>query len=155
MSISSLNQVSQSANIITITVKVSDLFNAHYPPSDDCAVTDYTKIEDKDNIAGYGQPKNNFVTDVKIDGPIKWKIKFENNTERKDYNLELVCIAEKRESQCDFFDFDPLLPDDKSVLATPKKGKPDDLNKYNIIFIIEDNFRISRTFVIDPQLRMR
>jgi hypothetical protein len=154
MLISSLNQISQAANPIRITVKVSELFNSHYPPSDDCSVNDYTKIEDKGNSAGYGQPKDNFVTDVKKGGALIWKIEYEDNTERKDYDLELVCIAEKKTSPCEFFDFDPLLPDHKSVLATPKHGNLGDINNYNIIFIIEDKFRNSKTFVIDPKLRM-
>jgi len=154
MSTSGQNQLTQAGNVITLTVKVSELFNADYPPSNDCAVNDYTKLSQNGNSSGYGQPKNDFVTNVKLNGAIFWNIRFEDNTERRDFSLGLICISEKKASPCNFFDFDPLLPVRNFILATPRHGYPDNIYSYNIIFNITDNYKNSQTYVIDPQLRM-
>ncbi len=148
------NQLDQAGNIIRLTVKVSELFMADYPPKNETAINDYTKLENQWNISDYGDPKSNFSTDVKKGGALLWKIEFEDNSERKDYRLELVCILEKKSSHYEFFDFDPLLPVRNLIIATPNHGNPGDIYDYNIIFNITDDYRNSQTYMIDPQLRM-
>ncbi|MEN2283109.1 hypothetical protein AAGF08_13280 [Algoriphagus sp. SE2] len=148
------NQLLKAGNVIRITVRVADLFKASYPPADECAVIDNTKLEDQGGDSDYGQPKNSFTTDVKMGGAIVWQIEYEDNTERRDYTMELICVSEKKTSPCEFFEFDPLLPTRNLILATPTKGSPNDIYKYNIIFNITDNYRNSKTYVIDPKLRM-
>lgn len=148
------NQLSQASNIITITVQVAELFTSPYPPKNNNAINDYTKMTSGGNTLGYGEPKDSFITDVIKNGALLWNIKFEDNTQRRDYSLDLVCIAEKKSSDYDFFDFDPLLPLGNIILATPTKGNIDNIYKYNIIFSITDIYGDLQTYVIDPQLRM-
>jgi hypothetical protein len=153
MSDSYQNQLTQVGNHIKLTVKVADLFNSQYPPSGNGEINTYTKLENG-TISDYGQPKDTFSSDVKKNGAIIWIIDFEDRKERKDYNLELECIVEKKSSSGDFFDFGPLLPVANLIIATPKHGNPNDLYDYFIIFSITDNFKNSQTYAIDPQLRM-
>lgn len=148
-----IDQLSQAGNVIKITVKVADLFNSEYPPIGNTEIDNYTKLENG-SISDYGDPKNTFSSDVTRNSAILWKIEFENKNEKKDYNLELVCIAEKKTSPYRFFDFDPLLPVRNLIIAIPKHGNPDNIYEYNIIFSITDNYRNSQTYAIDPQLRM-
>ena len=153
MSVLIPNQITQVGNHIKLTVKVGDLFNSHYPPSSNVEINNYTKLENG-TVSDYGANKENFCTDVKRNGTIIWRIAFEDPKERKDYNLELECIVEKKSSSCDFFDYGPLLPVGNLIIATPKHGNLYDLYDYFIIFSITDNFKNSQTYAIDPQLRM-
>lgn len=147
------NQLNQVGNLIKITVKVSELFNSQYPPYGSNEVNNYTKLENG-TVSDYGVPKNNYTTDVIKNGAILWRIDYENNIERRDYRLELVCISKKNTNSIEFFDFDPLLPVRNLIIAIPKHGIPNDIYEYNIIFTITDNYNNSQTYVIDPQLRM-
>jgi len=153
MTVSIQNQLTQVGNHIKLTVKVADLFNSQYPPSGKVEINNYTKLENG-TVSDYGQNKETFCTNVKMNGAIIWRIDFEDRKERKDYNLELVCIIEKKSSSYDFFDYGPILPVANLIIATPKRGNPNDLYDYYIIFSITDNFNNSQTYAIDPQLRM-
>lgn len=148
------NQISQVGNHIKITVKVDELFNAPYPPINDDAIVAYTQLRSGANVADYGAAKDTFSVNVQVNGVIHWDLDFDDNTQRRDYMLELICIAEKKTSSTAFFDFDPLLPTRNMIIATPKNGEYDNIYKYNIIFSITDDFGNLQTYVIDPQLRM-
>lgn len=148
------NQLTQASNTITITVQVAELFASPYPPENNNNVNNYTKLSSGGYTLGYGDPKDAFITDVQHNGALLWNIQFEDNTQRRDYRLNLICIAEKPSSAYEFFSFDPLLPLGNIILATPTQGNTDEIYKYNIIFSITDNFRNLQTYVIDPQLRM-
>lgn len=146
-------QLSQIGKPIKITVKVAELFNAAYPPADDEAIINFTMLEGG-NGGGFGEPKSNFITDIKRNDVILWNIEFEDSKENRDYRLKLICIVQKRGNTADFFDFHPLLPLKRTIIANARHGKPDDLYHYDIIFTISDKFGNSKTYVIDPQLRM-
>lgn len=148
-----LTQLSQIGKPITITVKVAELFKSDYPPPNDDAIRNYTRLENG-NGGDFGEPKPPFTTNIHKNDIVLWKIRFEDNTQRRDYRLDLVCITQKSENNVDFFDFHPLLPTNNLILATVTHGEPEDVYHYNIIFSISDNFGISRTYVIDPQLKM-
>ncbi|MBN3519108.1 hypothetical protein JYB62_03755 [Algoriphagus lutimaris] len=154
MSTLELNQLTQASNIITITVQVAELFTSPYPPENNDAINNYTKLSSGGNTLEYGEPKDSYITDIVKNGALLWKIKFEDNTQQRNYSLDLVCIAEKKSSAYEFFDFDPLLPLGNIILATPTKGNINDIYQYNIIFTITDSFRNLQSYVIDPQLRM-
>ena len=83
-------------------------------------------------------------------------IKYEDNADRVDYDLELAIIFQKEDSPTNFFDFQYLLPNNKIILAQPTQGVKDNEYRYFVVFTIRDKHTgIYNTYPIDPILKMQ
>ena len=119
-------------------------------------LNDLSSITNGISIAGYGQSKKHFETEVFIGKKAKWIIqKSDPNGVDENYELRLISITAKN-PESSFFDENPLYVNQyNEIEAKVSKGVVDSIFNYNINFLISDkNGEGIKVYSIDPQLQM-